>query len=142
MACLTNPENKTERDNRRPNTRIKFGKVLCNKTRCDWDKPVSLLVLPLVEEKLNCNIYILDAYNIRMLGSTISLMMGDALMYKSENRNSQHYILLYDGVKQHYDCITDIKKFLGVRGFCYGCFSGFTDKPTFDQHQCEESVIF
>ena len=117
MGCLTNPENKTARDNRQPKTIIKLGKELRNKTRCDWDKPVSLLVLPLVEEKLNCNIYILDVYNIPMLGSTISLMMGDALMYKSENRSSQRYFLLYDGVKQHYDCMTDIKKFLGVRGF-------------------------
>ncbi len=82
---------------------------------------------------------ILDVYNIPKLGSTISLMMGEALMYKSENRNSQHYFLLYDGVKQHYDCMTDIKKFLGIRGFCYGCLSGFTDKPTFDKHKCEES---
>jgi hypothetical protein len=139
MACLTNPGNKTVRDARWPNTRIKLGKELCQKVRCDWDKAVSFLQVPLFEEKFNCNIYILDVRNIPMLGSSVSLMMGEVLMCKSESRNSQQYFLLYDEVKQHYDCITDIKQFLGVRCFCYGCMKGFSRKSIYDEHKCGEN---
>ena len=52
MACLTNPGNRTARDSRYPKHRIKLRKDLCNKARCDWDKSVSFLHVPLVEEKL------------------------------------------------------------------------------------------
>ena len=101
---------------------------------------VSFLHIPLVEEKYNCNIYVLDKYNIPMLGSTISLLMGNCIMYKSQNRNKNQYFLLYDEVNQHYDCIIDIKKFMGVREFCYRCLKGFTHKSCHENHKCEEPI--
>jgi hypothetical protein len=35
MACLMNPDKRMIRDHRYPNTRIKVGKEICNKCRCD-----------------------------------------------------------------------------------------------------------
>ena len=140
MACLMNPDEKILKDNRYPNTRIKIGKEICDKCNCDWNVPVSFLQIPLVEQKYNCNIYILDVYNIPMLGSTISLLFGECLLYKSENRHSEKYYILYDEVKQHYDIITDIKKFMGVREFCCNCMKCFTHKSQYESHKCEEIV--
>ena len=137
MSLFLNPKNKTQLDHRYPNTRIKLGKEICAKSRCDWDKPVSFLQLPLVEEKFNCNIYVIDAGDIPTLGSSISLLMN-CLMYKSQNRGKEQHYLLYHSDREHYDCITDIKKFLGVREFCPKCFRGFTNKDTFENHTCEE----
>ena len=140
MACMMNPDKRIIRDHRYPNTRIKIGKEICNKCKCDWGIAVSFLYIPLVEEKYNCNIYVLDKYNIPMLGSTISLLMGNCIMYKSQNRNKNQYFLLYDEVNQHYDCIIDIKKFMGVREFCYRCLKGFTHKSCHENHKCEEPI--
>ena len=126
MACMMSPDKKMIRDHRYPNTRTKIGKEMCNKCRCDWGMAVSFLQIPLVEEKYNCTIYVFDKYNIPMLGLTISLLMSNCVMYKSQNKNKNQYFLLYDEIKQHYDCIIDIKKFMGVRELCYHCLKGFT----------------
>ena len=91
MACLTDPENKEIKKARRPKPRERIGKELCHKSKCEWGQPVSFLQIPLVGEKLNCNIYILDVWNIPMLGTSVELMMADTLMYKSEKRHGQHY---------------------------------------------------
>ena len=80
MVCLMIPENKSAKDNGSPNTRIRLGRELCNKARCDWDNHVPLLQVPLVEEKLNCHTYMLGVYNIPMLGSAVSLLLGDVVM--------------------------------------------------------------
>lgn len=74
-----------------------------------------------------------------MLGSNISLMLN-TLMYKSDNKNNEHYFLLYDEVNQHYNCITDIKQFLGVRCFCFKCLKSFLKKETYDKHECCEDL--
>ncbi len=78
-------------------------------------------------------------YNVPMLGSNISLMLN-TLMYKSDNKNNEHYFLLYDEVNQHYNCITDIKQFLGVRCFCFKCLKSFLKKETYDKHECCEDL--
>ena len=62
-------------------------------------------------------------------------------MYKSENRNNQHYFLLYDEEAEHYDCITDIKAFLACRCFCYRCLSTFLSKDAFDNHTCNTEKL-
>ena len=76
-----------------------------------------------------------------MMGTSVELMLSDTLMFKCESRSNEHYFLHYDEVNQHYDCITDIKKFLGVRCFCYGCMKGFTNTSTFENHICEETGV-
>ena len=91
-----------------------------------------------VEHVYNCNIYVINLNNIPILGSSISLLNSDCLMYKSENRNREHYFLLYDEEPQHYHCITDIKKCLGVKTNCYNCMKGFTSKTAFENHECGE----
>jgi hypothetical protein len=110
MAMLMNPDKAMIKDHRYPKTRIDYGSKICNKSYCEWDKPVSFLQIPLVEEKFNCNIYVINVNNIPILGASISLLMN-CLMYKSLNRNREQYYLLYDEVKKHYDCITDKKVF-------------------------------
>jgi hypothetical protein len=70
----------------------------------------------LVEETYNCNVYLIDIHDIPMLGTSISLLLN-VCKYKSENRNTKHCFLLFDEEVGHYDCITDIKKFLGLREF-------------------------
>ena len=45
---------------------------------------------------------------------------------------------MYDENKQHYNCITDIRAFLGVREFCFNCLQGFSNK-TFECHECAKS---
>jgi hypothetical protein len=87
MSCLLNPKNKQIRDHRNTKARVKTAINTCNKCKCDWDKPVSFLNIPLVEQTYNCNIYVIDMNNIPMLGSSISLMMN-CLMYSSENRHT------------------------------------------------------
>ncbi len=74
-----------------------------------------------------------------MLGSSISLLMN-CLMYKSLNRGKEQHYLLYDEDKGHYDCITDIKKFLGVREFCSQCLRGFSTKASYENHVCEDCL--
>ena len=134
-----NPKNKQVKDKLWPKTRVRLASAICEKTHCDWDNKVSFLHIPLVEEKFNCNIYIINVNEIPMLGSSISLMMN-CFMYKSLNRGNEQYYLLYDDEKQHYDCITDIKQFLGLREFCHKCLRGFHDKTTYENHACEECL--
>ena len=50
MAHLMNPKNKLIRDARYPNTRIRLGKEICDKTGYEWNKPVPLHLITLVEE--------------------------------------------------------------------------------------------
>ena len=94
---------------------------MCRRTRCDWDQPVSLLQISLVEEKLDCNIIVLGVYNIPMLGTSVELTMGEFFLYFSDYRNEIHFFLLYDEVKQHYYCVTNIEGFLGVRLLGLSC---------------------
>jgi hypothetical protein len=140
MAVLFNSDNKQIKDSRNTNIRMKIGKEICHKSKCNWDSEVSFLQIPLVEETYNCNIYIIDENNIPMLGCTISLLLN-CLMYKSENKHNQHYFLLYNEKQKHYNCITDIKKFMGVREFCYKCLNGFTHKDAYEKHVCDETII-
>jgi hypothetical protein len=140
MAILFDVKNRQLKDSRNKNIRIKAGMNICNKSKCRWDKPVSLLEIPLVEETYNCNIYLIDIHNLPMLGKTISLLLN-CLLYKSEDRNSHKYFLLFDTEKQHYHCITDIKKFLGVREFCYKCLKGFYRKSSFEIHECNTTCV-
>ena len=106
LSCLVNPKNSSIRDHRNILARQKAGIELCKKCKLNWGDPVSMLSLPIVETMLDCNVYVLNIDNIPILGSTIKLW--NCLIYKSENKNKEHYFLLYDEVNKHYDCITDI----------------------------------
>ena len=140
MAVLFNSTTKQIKDSRNTNLRMRIAKEICNKSKCTWDNEVSFLQIPLVEETYNCNIYVIDENNIPMLGTTISLLLN-CLMYKSDNKNTQHYFLLYNENQKHYNCITDIKKFMGVREFCYKCLTGFTHKDKYENHHCDTTII-
>jgi hypothetical protein len=92
--------------------------------------------IPFVEKEFDCNIYVVDLNELPILGSSIKLW--NCLMYKTENKNKNHYFLLYDDNLKHYDAITDIKAFLACRCFCYKCLSSFTDGDAFKNHSCVE----
>ena len=127
-----NKTNKALKDNRYQKQREKVGKELCNKYKLPWDTEVSFLDLPLVEETFTCNIYGLDLNNIPVLGSKIDVW--NILMYKSDNRNTEQYWLLFD--ENHYHTRNNIRGFLAVKHFCCKCFQCFEHKETFTNHEC------
>ena len=92
LACLMNPQNRTIRDHRNILARKKAGMELCKRCKHNWDEPVSFLLLPIVEYMFDCNICIINRSNIPMLGTTIKLW--NCLMYKSENKNKNHYFFI------------------------------------------------
>ena len=76
--------NSSLKDNRNIKIREKFAKELCNKCKLPWDKEVSFLEIPLVEETSDANIYILDLNNLPILGSKIDVW--NTLMYRAESK--------------------------------------------------------
>ena len=74
-----------------------------------------------------------------ILGGNVNIF--NSLLYKSDNRDTMTHDLLYDSEKVHYNAITDIKAFLGVRCFCNKCLKGFSNKNNYEKHQCDTSVI-
>ncbi len=53
-----NPEIKVRNDV--PNRGKKQAEALCAKTHLKWNEQVSLIHIPVVEEALDCNIYVID----------------------------------------------------------------------------------
>jgi len=135
LSALVHKNIKNIRDSRNTVARERFAKELCNKCKLPWDRKVDFLQIPLVEEALDCNIFIMDIDNIPILNSKINVW--HALMYKAENRNKEQFWLLYGG--NHYDAITNIKGFLAVDYFCCKCLQCFKHKETYDNHECGET---
>jgi len=134
LICLLNPTNRSIRDKRNTQARIKPAMELCKKCKLNWNEPISFLHLPLIEEKLDCNIYVIDLNNIPFLDSNINIWNN--LMYKSENKNKNQYYFLYDNIEEHYDCIINIKGFLATDYYCNNCLRCFQHKNAFDKHEC------
>ena len=133
MAICMNPDNNTIKRSDRPKTRINIASDICKKCKMEWDKPVPFTPnIGIVEHIYQCNIYIIDLYNIPVIGSVVDLMGSNSLMYMTENRGNEHYFLLYDSKEEHYHAITDIKKFLWFNSecynFCYNCMKSYTKK--------------
>ena len=134
LSVVMNKTNKMLKDHRCARLRERVAKELCNKCKLPWDNKVSFLDLPLIEEALNCNIYVLDLNNIPVLGSKIDVW--NMLMYKSPRREiSSQYWLLFD--EDHYHSITNIRGFLAADHFCHKCFQCFKHKETFEKHECK-----
>ena len=89
--------------------------------------------IPLVEEALDCNIYVVNLVET-MLGSCC-INLWEALMYKSHYREKEQHWLLFD--RNHYHVITNIRGFLAVRHFCNLCFKCSDKKGTHERHQCK-----
>ena len=139
LACLMNPKSREIQGCRHSKARTKAATQMCNKSKLSWDEPMPIHFITLVEETYNININVVDKHNIPILGGNVNLY--NCLMYKSENRNTKHYFLLYDDIAKHYDCITDIKKLLAVRAFCFTCFKGFRHQKDYDSHECDTTVL-
>ena len=139
MACLMkNPNNRQIRPERQSDARTKAAREICSKSKLEWNKPTPLHFICLVEEAYNININVIDKYNVPMLGCNVNIF--NCLMYKSENRHTKHYFLRYDSINEHYDAISDIKKFLAVRVFCFNCFKGFINKSDSEKHECDTNL--
>ena len=87
---------------------------MCDKCKLQWDEEVSFVHIPLVEETLNCNIYVLDLDDPHILGSKINIW--ETMLYKSTTRvNANKYWLLFGG--DHYHSINNIEGYLSVKHF-------------------------
>ena len=138
LSVSMNPKNAAMKDNRGPQkARKAFGLSLCQKARLQWDEPVSFEHIPLVEQALNINIYIIDMENIPVLGSAINIW--DVLMYRNEDKHTEKHWLLYDD--NHYHVINNITAFCGVRQFCDKCFKCFVHNKEFDNHDCSKITM-
>ena len=60
LSIVLNKENNPLKDNRNTKLREKVAKDLCNKCKLKWDTPVDFSQLPIIEEALNCNIFVMD----------------------------------------------------------------------------------
>ena len=74
-----------------------------------------------------------------ILGGNVNIF--NSLLYKSDNRDTLTHYLLYDSEKVHYNLITDIKAFLGVRCFCNKCLKGFGNKSDYEKHNCDTNIV-
>ena len=99
LAVTLNKDNNDMKNNARPKKRNMLGEQLCHKAKLTWDEPVSFVYIPLVEEALNINIYVIDLDNLPVLGAAINLW--DCLTYKSMDRGTERHWLLMDGNHYH-----------------------------------------
>jgi hypothetical protein len=126
-------DNKPIKNFQRSGHRLKIAQQLCEQTPLTWDEEVCLMNIPLVEEALDCNIYVVNLVET-MLGSCC-INLWEALMYKSHYREKEQHWLLFD--RNHYHVITNIRGFLAVRHFCNLCFKCSDKKGTHERHQCK-----
>ena len=68
LTVSINKDNKTMKDSRYPKKRDNFAKELCKKCKLKWDEPVSFIHIPLIEEALKLNVYVVNLYDIPQLG--------------------------------------------------------------------------
>lgn len=90
-----NPDTRMVKDRGRPSTRIRLGKEICRNCKLKGDNQVKLQPhIEIVEHVYNCIMYIMYLDNIPILGSSVSLMVSECLMYVREHRNNKHYVVL------------------------------------------------
>ena len=138
MSCLLNPQNKAIRDSRTVHQRRALAEALCKQCKMKWNQPVSLLSLEKIEDILNCNIYVFSLRDMPVLRSSINIW--NTLVFKSVPRYPQKYYLLFDDVRGHFDCITNIVGFLACQRFCEHCLKAFTKIETYTKHVCGENT--
>ena len=135
LIIAINNTDKALKDSRNTRLRERVGRELCNRCKLPWDEEVSFLNIPLVEETLNCNIYVLDLENPNILGSKMNIW--NTLLYKSTTRtNASKYLLLFGG--NHYHTVNNIEAYLAVRPLCVNCFSCFNRKECYENHICSQ----
>ena len=133
LLVAMNSKSRALKDNRNTKLREKEARKLCAMCKLQWDVPVSLLHIPLVEETLKCNIYVLDLNNPHILGSKVNVW--ETMLYKSITRtNANKYWLLMDD--NHYHTINNIRGYLATRHFCTNCFSCFSHTTAYENHTC------
>ena len=120
MYCINNCSkirNKYKLVDGKPNATLKTdASNLANKCGLPFDEFIDLSQLETIEDKLNCNIYVL---NIRGLPrhKTYSHVYN-SLMYLSGDRQTNKYWLLYDEINKHFHVLTKTKPCLHCTYFC------------------------
>ena len=89
---------------------------LCVQCECEFNKRVSFIEIPAIEEQLNTNIYSLDIRDLPIIKADVHLY--NHLVYKSENTHNGEHWLLCDSVHSHFHVITDIRKLFGANFYC------------------------
>ena len=110
---------------------------MCEHVGFDWNAPVAIEDIPLVEEAINkegkekyqyCVLNIDELPQMKHTGSIL-----DCLMYKGRDAPNKIWLLFDHG---HFHAITDIKKILRVEAFCCKCCQGFYKASQAVNHVC------
>jgi hypothetical protein len=136
LLCLMNKGNRSLKDNRNVALRLRMAGDLAKKCNLNLGVPVDFLQIPIIEEKLNINIYVLDRHDSPLFG--VSAVIWNKLVYKSEDRKTEKYFLEYDRENNHYNAITKVGAYLACAGgFCETCFRCFTKCDGAKKHICD-----
>ena len=83
-------------------------------TACDipFNELVSLSEMETIEDKLNCNLYILNIRDLPLHETNTHLY--NMLLYFSDDKQSNKYWLLYDGINEHFHALTDVRKIFNL----------------------------
>ena len=117
--------------------RAKLAMHLCEHVGMNWDNPVAIEDIPLVEEAVNkegnekYQYCVLNVDELPQMNHTGSII--DSLMYKGKDAPNKIWLLYDNG---HFHTITDIKQFLGVKAFCCKCCNGFYKASQALNHVC------
>ena len=121
----------------RGSIRNKLAMHMCEHVGFDWNAPVAIEDIPLVEEAINkegnekYQYYVLNIDELPQMKHTGSIL--DSLMYKGAEAPNKIWLLYDNG---HFHTITDIKKFLRVEAFCCKCCQGFYKASQATNHVC------
>jgi hypothetical protein len=83
---------------------------LSNKCDLPFDEFIDLSQLETIEDKLNCNIYVLNIRDLP-LHKTYSHLYN-SLMYLSDDRQTNKYWLLCDDINKHFHGLRNIRIFI------------------------------
>ena len=100
----------------KPNAALKTDALnLSNKCGLPFDEFIDLSQLETIEDKLNCNIYVLNIRDLPLHRTDIHLY--NSLMYFSEERQTNKYWLLYDEINKHFHVLTNTRTFFTLQLF-------------------------
>ena len=115
MLYLQSDDANVKRWDTRPKNKNNAQQI-CESCNLKWDEKVSMDQIPIIEEALKTNIYILNIRDLPMFSKDMHLY--NSLMYMNNDQvYDQQYWLLYDDVHEHFHVITNIKNFFRLSIF-------------------------
>ena len=86
LLCLMNKGNRSLKDNSNVALRLRMACDLAKKCNLNSGVPADFLQIPIIEEQLNINIYVLDRHDSPLFG--VSAVIWNKLIYKSEDKKN------------------------------------------------------